>query len=426
MSKHLLAVNLAVSSMLRSMETLRQEPEFANLGLLVLTKTPQKFANFTHPQIPVRIIACSYESQEEIAAAIEPFIDDVAAVICRGDKHIQYLSKLVPLLPDRIVVPTVEALTMTTDKHLMRQAFEKYAPDITPAHVQVKDSSEQTISSIEAAMPYPVIIKPTNLASSMLIQSCENRSELAVGLQKVFKEIIGIYEREDRHETPEVIVEEFLTGAFYSIDAYAMDDGDYYYCQPVGYLPAKSMGIDDFFLYKRWIPTELTREQVAAANMACAKAMSAVGLTHSTAHIELILTANGWKIIELGPRIGRFRQLMYGACYGFDHSLNDIRIKLGKQPLIKDELQKYCTAYSIYPHTEGTLVQITGASEAEAKATVQYCKRVVEDGQPARFAKHGGSALLELIIASSDPEEYQRDCDFIENNVSAVVELSAD
>ncbi len=421
MPKQLLVVNLYTNSILESVVELKKRPQFADLEILVLTRTPEKYESVGHPEVVIRILPCDFDDEATMRQTLEPFANDIAGVICRGDKHIQYLRKILPVLPDDLCVPSVAALQASTDKKLMRQAFAAKFPEITPAHIQVSDAQPETIDMIEAAIHYPVIVKPTSLVSSMLIQSCHTRQELEVALDKVFTTIGDIYEREERLGVPEVIVEEFMEGDFYSIDTFALENGDCYYSPPVAYLPAKSMGIDDFFLYKRWIPTELSDEEIAAANDACRKALMAVELAYSVAHVELVNTKNGWKIIELGPRLGRFRQTMYAASYGIDHSMNDILVRLGQKPEIVSELIASCAAYSIYPEREGHLQEIKGLDTVEKLPTIDYFKLLSVPGQVCKFAKHGGGALLEVIIKSDDEKEFAESVNFIETSVKAVV-----
>jgi hypothetical protein len=321
-----------------------------------------------------------------------------------------------------VLAATPESLEIATNKRLMREAFLKHFPEISPKFVRVYNAERATIQAVENAIQYPVILKPANLASSLLIQSCYSGRELKTALTKVFNDIKAIYQREGRRTEPQVIVEEYLEGDFYSIDAYAMAPGQFYYCPPVGYIPAKHLGIDDFFLYKRFIPTKLTPKEIAEVNQTVAKALTAVGLTHSSAHVELVLTSRGWRVIELGPRLGRFRQLMYGASYDFSNYMNDVLIHLGHKPRISDTLLQYSAGYLIYPEKEGTLRELAGLAKLEADPATQFLRVFARPGDRCLFSKHGGRAVAEFVIAHKDPAVFQKTVSFVENHVKAIVD----
>jgi hypothetical protein len=231
-----------------------------------------------------------------------------------------------------------------------------------------------------------------------------------------------VYEQEERNEKPHVIVEEYMEGDLYSIDAYISASGKAYCCPPVRYIPAKHLGIDDFFIYKRFVPAGLSDKEVELASAAAQKAVSAVGLTSSSAHIEIIHTKHGWKIIELGPRLGRFRHDMYGRAYGIKHSLNDIKVRLGLEPEIPKTLMEYCCAYSIYPLKEGKLRSIHGLGELEQYEEVIQLKVFAQVGDDCIFAKHGGHSLAELIIATPIRERFDKIIKFTEENVTAHID----
>ena len=419
-NNYFLVINLYVDSISRSVRSLVDKGLVENPVVVVLTCQAEKYQDLEMDDIELIILPVDFDDSDKLRELISPFVDSISAVICRGDGHIQYLRKIIPHLPDYCKLPSLEALETSTNKKLMRQKFLEDFPEISPKFVEVLNANKESIASVEAIMDYPVIVKPASLVSSMLIQSCENREELVVALNVVFGMIHSVYEREHRTDTPHVIVEEFLNGDFYSIDAYRLDD-DFYFCPPVGYLPAKSMGIDDFYLYKRWLPTSLTKEELSTANETCIKAMRATGLTYSVAHIELIKTSSGWKVIELGPRLGRFRRIMYQIGYGIDHSTNDILVRMNQPIKMKNKLRQFCCAYSIYPSREGKLRSIKGIEILEAMTEVSYLKRISADGEMCKFAKNGGKALLEIIVNSANESRYQDVCRLIEEQIKAEI-----
>jgi D-alanine-D-alanine ligase-like ATP-grasp enzyme len=391
--------------------------------LVILTRQPEQYNELNGEGLPIEVIPCMFDNSQDIKEILAPFYGNIAAVICRGDKQVQFLRRLIPYLPQEVFVSSAKSLEIATNKRLMREAFTHSYPEITPKFVEIQNSQEESIQQVLASVPFPVIVKPAGLVSSLLIQSCANESELRTALMNTFGTIETIYKREERSDKPEVIVEEFLEGDFYSIDAYVLTHDEVYFCPPVAYIPAQKIGIDDFFLYKRFVPTKLTASDVSAANEATKKAIQAIGLTYSTAHVELIKTASGWKIIEIGPRVGRFRKTMYEQAYDIDHSYNDIAVHMGLKPRILENLRKYCSAYSIYPHHEGVLKELIGIEKLETDPSIYSLKIFARPGDRVIYAKNGGKACAEFIVAAQNKKEYDSLIEYIEAQVKALVDI---
>lgn len=420
-SQYLLVIDHLSSNILSSVMRLRQSKEYKHLSVILATRKPDRYRKFLGQAVPVKILPTDFSDASEISALLKPYITDLCGVVCRGDKQVQFLRAVVPVVKEKVLVADGEALGAAINKQRMRQAFLGYAPEITPNYIEVSDASISTLRAVESALRYPVIIKPANLASSLLIQSCLDRTALKSSLQKTFNQLIDIYNREERMVRAQVIVEEYLEGAFYSIDAYVSELGRLYFCPPVGYVPAKQCGVDDFALYKRFIPAGLGKAQTEAAQDTVRKALTALRLTYTSAHVELVLTKAGWKIIEVGPRLGRFRHKMYSLSFGIDHSLNDVKLHLGISPEIPRKLKAYCAAYSIYPKWEGKLKTIHGIGTVSKLPEIVWIKTYASPGDDSLYAKNGGHALVEFVIASPDKTKYEKACELAER-VSVEVE----
>jgi carbamoylphosphate synthase large subunit len=420
--KYILVVNHIVSSVFHSVEKLGKQPDLKGLRVLLISNNPGLAARYAEYSDKFDYLPCDFSTDDAIKTALGSYMENIVGVICRGDKHIQYLRKISRLLPPSVKVSTPEALEKATNKRLMRKAFSDKYPQITPAFMSVRDASDQSIEEIEAIIAYPMIIKPANLYSSLLIQTCANRQELQIKLKSTFDAVGAIYEREGIIQSPQIIVEEYLEGDFYSTDVFILSTGKVYCTPLVGYIPAKKMGIDDFFLYKRFIPSGISEPAESEAFTAASKAVEAVGLQYSAAHVELIDTKNGWKVIELGPRLGRFRNIMYRLGFGIDLSLTDLQIHLGIVPDIPTDLKEYCAAYSIYPRTEGTLRELTGIEELSSTGLVKSMRVLAKAGDRCLFAKNGGHALMEFIISSPSQKRYLETTAMVEEKVRVIID----
>jgi hypothetical protein len=413
-TKYLLVINYASRGLISAVRQLRTQPNFKNLGLLVITNKA-KYMSADDVDLPLKVIKTNF--QERLGAELEQYSDKIAGVICRGDRNIQYLRKVVPLLSGNVHSASEESLKISTDKQLMRQVFADNYPEISPKFIEVHSPAES--EEIEKRVGLPVILKPANLASSLLIRACYSSAQLESSLKDMFAHIEEVYAGEGRTERPKIIAEQLLEGDFYSIDVYILNN-ELFYCPPVRYVPASQIGVDDFFLYKRFMPSGLSEEEIIQANAATKKAIKSVGLDYSSAHVELIRTSDGWKIIELGPRIGRFRHVMYQQAYGINHILNDVKIHLGLKPALNTELEKHCAAYSLYPYKEGILSKIEGLDYLKKQPEIMNLKISTQLGISCQFAKNGGHAVGEFIVVSKDKQRFDEITRFIDGKVRVV------
>jgi D-alanine-D-alanine ligase len=67
-------------------------------------------------------------------------------------------------------------------KDVMRANGIPVVESITVTRGQVQSGMDEAIKSIEAALPYPVFVKPANMGSSVGVTKCRNRSDLYEGL----------------------------------------------------------------------------------------------------------------------------------------------------------------------------------------------------------------------------------------------------
>lgn len=418
-NQYIIVVEGFKTSLLSGLERLSTEhPRYKDTVFVVLTTNKQ--IKVTDKQV---ITEHSDFSDSDIKRIISKYYQGIVGVLCRGDKYVQYLRKIRPFLPPEVPVASSKSLEVTTNKRMMRTSFRAKYPEITPNFVKVNDAGKKTINYIVDQLTFPVIIKPASLAASVLITKCENVKSLKYNLSGTFSKIKDVYVNEGRNENPEIIVEEFLQGDFYSIDGYIMQDGSVILAPTVGYMPAESMGIDDFFLYKRWLPVNLSNSDQVSAKETVEKAVVATGIVASTVHAELVRTNDGWKVIEIGPRIGRFRDIMYKAAYGIDHGYNDLLLHLGITPSIDFAYNKPVVAYSIYPHTEGKLLKINGLDKfTDFEDCIIYSKinnHLI--GTRVLHAKNGGHALAEVILTHENNNRMKQAIDWFEKEVKAEV-----
>lgn len=423
MPKIIIAINKVNPSAIASLQTMQEELGDVRLVILRDSRLPsQDISRFSESGINLSEEEVDYFDLERLTQKMNSLKNDVIGVISRGEGSIQYLARLSEVCRDwDMSIPSRESLEISTDKQRMRACFLAEQPEISPAFLEVRDASPRIIETIEQRVGYPLVVKPANLASSLLIQKCESSDQLVKILPETLGAIEEVYKSSGRYETPSLIVEQMLVGDLYSVDTYITSDGAMFHCPPVYYTSGQSLGVDDFFLYKRTAPASLDEAEWRLCRDAVESAIRAIGLTATTAHVELCRTQAGWKIIEVGPRVGRYRVELYREVYDIDHSSNDIGVRLGLDPVIPTVVRKHCAVYSIYPLEEGRLDSVAHVDEVSQLPSLLYARRLIADGAMVCHAKHGGHAIMEVILSHSDSAQFERDRMWFESHVKAIV-----
>lgn len=346
-------------------------------------------------------IWCNFNKPESIAAALKPYIHTLRAVTCRWETYIHKFAEIIPFVP-YVRTPTQKSLLWSVDKIMMRKRFAAYDKSINPKFMVIKELTDETFAQVREKVGFPVVIKPAGLAQSLLVSINYHEEEFRKNMKKIFREIKKVYEAQNRSVAPQVLVEHFMEGQMYSIDAYVTSRGAVTFCPPVYVKTGKTVGFDDFFGYLQLTPTRLSKDSIAAAEDVVKKAIHALGLRSTTVHAELMRSDEDWKMIELGPRIGGYRDQMYRLSYGFDHGLNDVLVRLPTKVKVSKKHKGYTAAMKLFAKKEGTITAVKGIRKVSKLDSIVKCTQKLHVGDKAKYAKHGGTCVVELVLFHTD------------------------
>lgn len=390
---------------------LRTKQEFR----IILLKD-KKLGEVANTENIEKVISCDFENPLKVMKALLPYKEELLAVTCRQEKNILDFAKIIPNVP-YLKTPTSKSLEWSVDKAMMRRRFYTYDKKITPKYCLVEDYSNKTLDDIKNKIGFPLMVKPANLAASLMISICFYEEELRDTLRSAFKAIKRVYKENDRERAPQLLVEQFMEGEMYSIDAYVNSRGRIYFCPLVKVKTGKQIGFDDFFGYQQMTPVKLKRSSIERAHEAAKQAIHALGLRSNSAHVELMRTEDGWKVIEVGPRLGGYRDILYKLSFGINHSLNDVLNRIPKKPIIPKKVKGYSAFLKIFAKKEGKLKSIKGVKkikEFESCIQVKVDKKV---GDTCKFAKNGGRCVCSLVLFNKERSKLLADIRRVEKTL---------
>lgn len=395
-----------------------------NFRIMLLMNKARNKNGYTlkdYPGIDI-YVETDFSSSEKIEQALRPYEEELFAVTSRAESFMSDFIKVIPNVP-YVKAPTTESLRWVSDKILMRRRLHTYDKKITPKFTEVKENTEEEQERIIQKIGFPMIVKPANLAQSLLVTVCHHEKELKQALKKTFSNIKKIYDENGRTEKPRVLAEEFMDGIMFSVDAYVSTRGKVTYCPMVRTKTGKEIGFDDFFGYLQITPTALSADSIAKAQEVATKGVHALSLRNTTVHVELMRLDNTWKIIEIGARIGGFRHDLHKLTCGIDHGMNDILTRTNTLPIVPKKCGKFGAAMKWYAKKEGIITKVLGVKKIEKlESFVRFDGDVKKKGDVNKFAKHGGKAVFRLILAHENRSQLLADIRRVEEMVKVLVE----
>lgn len=366
------------------------------------------------------LLKVDFTKPHKIAEALLPYQDELLAISCRSEANISRFAKVIPFVP-YLRTPTTESLIWATDKYEMRKRFRLFDPKITPKFTRVKDVTKSERQRVITKVGFPMIIKPTNLAASLFVSICYHEDELEKALKTCFKKLEKAYAHDQRIESPKVIAEQYMEGDMYSIDSYVNSRGVVHHLPLVRVKTGRDIGHQDFYGYLQMTPTILKGDTVKRAENVTETAIHALGLRSTTVHTELMKIDSAWKVVEVGPRMGGARDELYELSCAIDHPLNDILIRIPKNP----KIPKKCMGSAVYMKwflpEEGVIAEMKGLKKIEQLESFYKIEVNKKIGDKAIFARNGGRSIFNLYMHNADRGKLLADIRRVEQMVKIKV-----
>lgn len=365
-------------------------------------------------------VECDFSKPWKIAEALLPYQQELLAITCRTEQNIARFAQVIPHVP-YLRTPSTESLRWATDKYEMRKRLGLFDKKNTPRFTWVKQNTKQERRRVVEKVQFPMIVKPANLAGSLFVTICYHEDELEKALQILFRKLKTAYANDTRKEVPKIIAEEYMEGDLYSIDSYVNGLGDIYHCPLVRQKTAREIGHDDFYNYLQITPSALKQTTVERAQKVAETAIHALGLRSCTAHVELMKVDDEWKVIEVGPRCGGARDILYTLSCDINHTMNDIAIRIPRKPIIPKKCKGYAAYMKYFADKEGTIAETKGIKKIEGLESFHKINISKKVGDRAVFARNGGRSVFTLFLYNADRSKLLADIRRIEKMVKVTV-----
>lgn len=298
-------------------------------------------------------------------------------------------------MPMRSIARATEALGLpgisydtaikSTDKGEMIKAFEQHNVE-HPWYFIVNNSEH--LNSILPHITYPCVIKPTDNAGNRGVSYVANEEELLQMYSYSF----------DNSRSGDVIIEEYMEGQEVSVEIIVVNSTVHI----IAVTDKQTLGKPYFVEIGHSQQSQHSEHDLSLIKDLATRAVQAVGINNSPAHVEIMLTPQGPKMVELGARLG-------GGCItthlvplstGVNMIQCVIDLALGQEPCVRPKFQKGSALLHL-TNIEGTIQEVSGIDEATnypGVVEVTMLKNVGERVQPFM----NGSDRIGYVITQGD------------------------
>ncbi|HOU95415.1 MAG TPA: ATP-grasp domain-containing protein [Bacteroidales bacterium] len=293
-----------------------------------------------------------------------------------------------------------------TDKVAMMECFKDY--EVPIPWFKVVSSKIEFENLLKTIWP-PFILKPNDSSGSrgVILVNDKEKADKGYDYAKAFSNS-GLVLVEEYMQGPEVSVEIITYNGKSSVLAVTdkITTGPPYFVE---------MGHSQ--------PSLLPFETVEKIKEVAIKAVKAIEIDNSPSHVEIKVTHNGPKLVELGARLGGdcITTHLVPLSTGIDMVKASIQLALGQSPDIEKKLDKG-VAIRYLNSREGILKEIKGFDILNRNNSVKHFEIVKQKGDIIKSIQSSNDRVGYVICQSNTPLEAIRLCEKIIKKVKVITQ----
>lgn len=240
---------------------------------------------------------------------------------------------------------------LATDKGEMIKALKEHG--VESPWYYIIDTPEE-LKETGKQITYPCIMKPTDNAASRGVALIRDYGELIESYA---------YSKEWSH-SGQVIIEEYMEGPEVSVESLSYK-GETYVLQITDKLTS---GAPHFVEVGHNQPSQLEEWTKEKIRDVAVRAVKALGIENGPAHVEIIVTADGPKIVELGARLGGdcITSHLVFLSTGIDMVKETVKVLCGEDPDLTKKYEKGASIRFLTSKALGVLDHVDGEDDARA------------------------------------------------------------
>ncbi|MFB9328237.1 ATP-grasp domain-containing protein [Paenibacillus aurantiacus] len=309
-----------------------------------------------------------------------------------------YASHLTARVAERLGLRGVpyEAALKARNKDLARQAYEAHG---VPGAKYKKVGSFEEASRAASTIGYPVVLKPTNCASSQGVYFIHGEAELRDAFEELRQFKVTYMDFKVRDE---YLIEEYIDGQEFSVELF-LEDGRPAFAA----VTEKQTSPLPFFVeVLHTLPTSVHADREADLIATAVQAVAAIGITGGPSHVELKLSQTGPRIIEVNGRPGgdQISSDLLVQAFGIDVFGATVRYYLGEPALLAPIRKRAAAIAYLLADREGIVEHVAGVEELADSPYLVRANITVQPGDRVVTARSSDDRLGYVITAADRPQ----------------------
>ena len=290
----------------------------------------------------------------------------------------------------------LQQLRVARDKCLMRMVLRDAGIEDVASQI-LEEPLVDSIRVFLATQAGAIIVKPYDGVSSRAVSRIQSAEEIPAALAWI--EASGV--------DGQMVAESFLEGPEFSVETISHEG-----CHYVVAITEKLKDTDHFVELGHTVPASLPQAKSAAIVAHVTRMLEALGHQSGPSHIEVILTGQGPRIVELHFRIGGDDiDLLCQQTTGLDMNQIWVEQVLGCfDPAPLDTIGHNGVAGIRFASSPiaGELKEVEGLALARAVPGVVAVKQLIKTGEDVTGLKDSNSRLLSVLAHAQDRVELER------------------
>ncbi|MFC4101387.1 ATP-grasp domain-containing protein [Paenibacillus xanthanilyticus] len=310
-----------------------------------------------------------------------------------------YASHLTARVAERLGLRGVpyEAALRARNKDLARQAYEAHG---VPGAKYEKVATFEEAARAAIAIGYPVVLKPTNCASSQGVYFIHGEPELREAFEELRQFKVTYMDFKVRDE---YLIEEYIDGQEFSVELF-LQEGQPAFAAVTEKLTSP---LPYFVEVLHTLPTSVHRDREADLIATAVQAAGAIGITGGPSHVELKLSRTGPRIIEVNGRPGgdQISSDLLVQAFGIDVFAATVRFYLGEQAQLSPIRHRASAIAYLTAEREGIVEHVAGVAELAESPFLVKANISVQPGDQVVTARSSDDRLGYVITVADTPEE---------------------
>ncbi|CAH1203711.1 Phosphoribosylamine--glycine ligase [Paenibacillus plantiphilus] len=355
---------------------------------------PQKYG---YEGIYHDLIVADIRDEESLYQAIiqSPYANQLDALIPATD----YASHVTAKAAERLGLRGLpyEAALKARNKDLAREAYAEHG--VPSARFKKVRTYEEAAAAAEE-IGYPIVLKPTNCASSQNVYFINNVNELREAMEIIIAFKVTYMDFKVREE---YLIEEYLDGPEFSVELF-LREGEPIFSAVTEKITSP---LPYFVEIVHTLPTPSYTEQEEDIVRTAVDALAAIGIKNGPSHVEVKLSSTGPRIIEVNGRPGgdNISSDLLVQAFGVEIFEATVNYYLDNPIAIDKRQHRAASIAYVTADRDGIFESIEGLEALSLHDNVVRSHVTVSPGDPVSIPRSSDDRLGYIITKGETPEE---------------------